>query len=127
MELKREGAAFVGAKKLSNGGVVFNCKDDEAAIWLSKGQGVMPQFLSAMGGTYVFRPRRTELIAEMVSVETRIEDEGTWRLVERDGGFKEGAIVGARWVKAPARRAMGQRVAHLKIDFADDDAANHAI
>jgi hypothetical protein len=123
MEAKMEGAAFVGARKLPNGGVVFDCRDEKTAMWLKSGE-VMAQFIAALGGTCVYRPRRTEL---MVPVEARIEDAGLWHAVEGDGGYRDGAIVGARWVKAPARRAEGQRVAHMKVEFTDADAANHAI
>ncbi|KAJ6548495.1 hypothetical protein B0H19DRAFT_1265324 [Mycena capillaripes] len=126
MESKLEGAAIVGAKKLPNGGVVFDCIDEKTATWV-KGHDVMAQLISALGGTCVYRRRRTELIAEMVPVDARIDDGGTWRTVEREGGFAEGSIVGAKWVKAVERRTVGQRVAHLRVEFADADAANHAI
>jgi hypothetical protein len=126
MEAKMEGAAFVGARKLLNGGVVFDCRDEAMATWVKSG-AVMAQFVAALGGTCVYRPRRTEMVAEMVPVEARIEDAGMWRVVEKDGGYRDGAIVGARRLKALARRVVGQRVAHLKVEFADADAANHAI
>ncbi|KAJ6504261.1 hypothetical protein C8R47DRAFT_954404, partial [Mycena vitilis] len=111
---------------LPNGGVVFDCRDEKTAVWIASA-AVVPQFLAAFGGTWVYKPRRTELIAEMVPVDIRIDDPATWRAVERDGGYPEGVIVGARWVKNPARRAEGQRVAHLKVDFAKAEAANYAI
>ncbi|KAF8148144.1 hypothetical protein K438DRAFT_1625693 [Mycena galopus ATCC 62051] len=126
MEAKREGAAFIGAKRLPNGGVVFDCKDEVMARWL-KGGDVMWQFLGKLGATCVYRPRRVELIAEMLPVEARIDESGMWRVVEGDSGLADGAIVSARWVKAPGRRALGQRVAHAKVEFTDAEAANHAI
>ncbi|KAJ7692394.1 hypothetical protein B0H17DRAFT_886857, partial [Mycena rosella] len=85
------------------------------------------QFIAALGGECVYRPRRVELIAEMVPVEARIEEAGTWRAVETDSGIAKGSISGARWVKAVERRTAGQKVAHLKIEFANAAAANHAI
>ncbi|KAJ6483773.1 hypothetical protein C8R47DRAFT_981202, partial [Mycena vitilis] len=121
-----EGASFAGARKLTNGGVVFDCRDDTTSNWIQK-KDIMEQFLAALGGTCVHKPRRVELIAEMVPIELRIEDAGTWRVIEKDGGFIEGGIAGARWVKAPHRRAPGQQVAHLKIEFAEAESANHAI
>ncbi|KAF8208956.1 hypothetical protein K438DRAFT_1573307 [Mycena galopus ATCC 62051] len=126
MGAKREGAGFAGAKRLANGGVVFDCKDEDMAGWL-KGREVMSQFLGKLGATCVYRPRRTELIAEMLPVEAKIEEQGMWRVVERDSGLTQGAIVSARWVKAPGRRAQGQRVAHVKVEFGDAESANHAI
>ncbi|KAJ7082807.1 hypothetical protein C8R43DRAFT_909612, partial [Mycena crocata] len=126
MEAKRDGAAFVGARKLQNGGVLFDCKDDETAKWV-KEAAVMSQFVAALGGSCVYKPRRTELVGEMVSVEARIDDAGMWRVVESDSGLAEGAIIGARWLKPIHRRTKDQKVAHVRVVFDGPDAANHAI
>ncbi|KAJ7255360.1 hypothetical protein C8J57DRAFT_1075611 [Mycena rebaudengoi] len=126
MEEKQEGAKIVGARKLVNGGVVFDCIDDDTAKWI-KDAKVMSQFVGALGSTCVYRPRRMELIAEMVPVEVQIEEAGTWRLVEKESGLQEGDVVSGRWVKAIVRRAQGQRVAHARVEFATCEAANHAI
>ncbi|KAF8214353.1 hypothetical protein K438DRAFT_2149709, partial [Mycena galopus ATCC 62051] len=82
----------------------------------------MQQFLGKLGATCVYKPRRVELIAEMLLVEAKIDDSGMWRVVEGDSGLAHEVIVSARWVKAP-----GQRVAHAKVEFVDTEAANHAI
>ncbi|KAJ6561099.1 hypothetical protein DFH09DRAFT_1247754 [Mycena vulgaris] len=126
MEDKLEGAAFVGASKLGNGGVVFDCKDEATAMWVRQ-VDVVRQFVAALGGSCVYRPRRTELIAELVGVEARIDERGFWRVVEADSGIGEGGIEGARWIKAVERCAPGQRVAHLRVGFSNPEAANHAI
>ncbi|KAJ7780707.1 hypothetical protein DFH07DRAFT_695380, partial [Mycena maculata] len=112
--------------KLTNRGVIFVCKDESMVRWV-KGMEVMRQFVAALGGTCVFRPRRVELIVEMVPVETRIDDAGTWHVVEADSGMKEGDVLGAHWVKVPQRRANNQRVAHLKLEVVGDEVANHLI
>ncbi|KAJ6447846.1 hypothetical protein C8R45DRAFT_764730, partial [Mycena sanguinolenta] len=111
---------------LSNGGVVFDCRDDDMAGWV-KGASVMKEFVGALGGTVVYRPRSVTLIAEMVPVDLHEEVDGTWRLIESDSGLVTGAIAGARWVKPILRRKPGQRVAHLKVDFTSPEMANHAI
>ncbi|KAF8208850.1 hypothetical protein K438DRAFT_1483724, partial [Mycena galopus ATCC 62051] len=87
----------------------------------------MKQFLSALGGTCVFRPRRRELLVELVAVETRVEDAATWRLVERESGLSDGDIASARWLKPPHRRTLTQTAAHLRMEFASSAAANRAI
>ncbi|KAJ6470019.1 hypothetical protein C8R45DRAFT_875311, partial [Mycena sanguinolenta] len=96
------------------------------AVWL-KSTAVVAEFVATLGGSCVYRPRSTMLIAEMVSVELRVEQPGTWRIVEAESGLEVGAIVSARWVKALARRAPNQKVAHLRVEFATPEAANHAI
>ncbi|KAJ7321925.1 hypothetical protein DFH08DRAFT_712487 [Mycena albidolilacea] len=126
MEAKREGAAFVGVWKLNNGGVVFDCKDEVMASWL-KQQEIIPQFIAKMGGVCVYKPRRVELVAEMIPVGARIEEGGMWRQVERDSGLEAGVIVGARWLKALACRRAGQQSAHVKVEFVTAEAADHAI
>ncbi|KAJ7489077.1 hypothetical protein FB451DRAFT_947898, partial [Mycena latifolia] len=73
------------------------------------------------------RPRRIELLAELVPVETRFKDAGMWRVVEFESGITTGGIAGERWIKAPHRHAEGQRVAHLHVEFTTPEAANHAI
>ncbi|KAJ7924089.1 hypothetical protein B0H13DRAFT_1602028, partial [Mycena leptocephala] len=126
MEAKLEGAAFAGARKLANGGVVFDCRDEKTAQWIKESEH-MRQFISALGGTCVFRPRRQELLVERVDVETRVEDAGTWRVVEKESGLGEGEIAGARWLKPQHQCSSTQRVAHLRVDFASSESANHAI
>ncbi|KAJ7090367.1 hypothetical protein B0H15DRAFT_779423, partial [Mycena belliarum] len=119
-------AAFVGAAKLNNGGVVFDCKDKATAVWVRQPE-VVRQFVAALGGSCVYRPRRTALIAERVAVEALIDTRGFWKTVEADSGLPEGSVESARWIKAVERRAPGQRVAHLSVDFANAEAANLAI
>ncbi|KAF8209501.1 hypothetical protein K438DRAFT_1572132, partial [Mycena galopus ATCC 62051] len=92
-----------------------------------RGAGVMGEFVAAVGASVVYRPRSIMLIVEMVPVDLRIKDEGTWHVIEGDSGLEVGAITGGRWVKALLRRAPGQRVAHLKVDFTMPEAVNHAI
>ncbi|KAJ7264398.1 hypothetical protein C8J57DRAFT_1625047, partial [Mycena rebaudengoi] len=126
MTEKRDGASFSGARKLVNGGVVFDCQDDVMATWVKQTE-VMREFVAALGGTCVYKPRRIEMVAEMVPVEATLEDAEMWRLVESDSGIAPGGINGGRWIKAPQRRTSTQRVAHAKVDFATAEAANHAI
>ncbi|KAF8133502.1 hypothetical protein K438DRAFT_1463665, partial [Mycena galopus ATCC 62051] len=114
---------FVGTRRLTNGGVVFDCKDEVTAEWVRRAH-VVRQFEAALGGNYVYRPRRIELIVEFVSVEARVEEGGFWRIVETDGGFAKGAIESARWIKAIEKRSANQSWAHLRVAFADAEAAN---
>ncbi|KAJ6568291.1 hypothetical protein DFH09DRAFT_810959, partial [Mycena vulgaris] len=98
----------------------------EMADWMKRPE-MMAEFVSALGGTCVYKPRRVEMVAEMVPVDVRIADEGMWRLAEAESGISTGGIVGGRWIKPEQRRVAGQRVAHMKIEFATPEAANHAI
>ncbi|KAJ7769945.1 hypothetical protein B0H16DRAFT_1279004, partial [Mycena metata] len=113
-------------KKLANGGAVFHCRDEKMALWV-KGTEVMTQFVAAMGGTCVFKPRRIELIVERLPLETQIEDAGVWRTAEKDSGLADKAIRGVQWLKAPGRRLSTQRAAHVGMIFATAEDANHAI
>ncbi|KAJ7221654.1 hypothetical protein GGX14DRAFT_310130, partial [Mycena pura] len=111
---------------LTNGGVVFDCKDDATAAWIRREDNAC-RFVARLGGGGVYRPRRTELLAEMVPIEARIEDSEFWRGVETDSGIAPGGIDGGRWIKAVEKRAPGQRVAFVRVAFATAEAANHAI
>ncbi|KAJ7747557.1 hypothetical protein B0H16DRAFT_1320340 [Mycena metata] len=121
-----EGATFVGAKKLANGGVVFDCVDEKMADWV-KARNVMIQFTSALGGTCTYRPRRQELVVEMVPFDAHVEDAGTWRMVERESGQVPGCIEETHWIKPPQFRSPTQKVGHMKVSFATAEGANHAI
>ncbi|KAJ6457636.1 hypothetical protein C8R45DRAFT_844136, partial [Mycena sanguinolenta] len=121
-----EGAAFSGARKLANGGVVLDCRDEKMAQWV-KQDDHMRQFLSALGGTCVFRPRRQEVLVELVAIDTRVENAGTWRVVEKESGLTERDIAGARWLKPPHQRSTTQTAAHLRMEFTSSESANHAI
>ncbi|KAJ6484791.1 hypothetical protein C8R45DRAFT_765012, partial [Mycena sanguinolenta] len=111
---------------LVNSGVVYDCKDEATAEWVRQTH-IVQQFTAALGSNCVYRPRRTELIAEMVGVEATVEVAGFWRVVEADSGITKGGIESARWLKAVEQRMPGQRVANLRVAFANAEAANHAI
>ncbi|KAJ6550642.1 hypothetical protein DFH09DRAFT_834203, partial [Mycena vulgaris] len=73
------------------------------------------------------KPRRVEVVAEMVPVEAMIGDTETWSTVERESSLPVGSITGMRWIKAENRCNPGQRVAHLRVEFTTAEAANQAI
>ncbi|KAJ7187279.1 hypothetical protein C8R46DRAFT_827697, partial [Mycena filopes] len=98
----------------------------KTAGWL-KQEEIMKQFISALGGTCVYKPRRVEMVAEMVPIELPIESPGTWRVVEAESGLKAGDIVAAKWLKLPSRRSPNQRVAHVVLELKSPEAANHLI
>ncbi|KAJ7342557.1 hypothetical protein DFH08DRAFT_704052, partial [Mycena albidolilacea] len=97
-----------------------------SAVWVHE-EAVMKEFVVAMGGSSVYCLHSIQLIAEMMLVEVRVENAGMWQVVEGESRLTVGVIVSARWVKAPEKRAQNQKVAHLKVEFLDAEAANHAI
>ncbi|KAJ7718533.1 hypothetical protein B0H16DRAFT_1337385, partial [Mycena metata] len=103
MTEKLEGAVFVGARKLSNGGVVFDCLNESTAVWV-RGAETMKEFIAALGGTCVFKPRTIDVMVEMLPVELSIDSEGVLRLIETESGLTTGVIRGARWMKPLHRR-----------------------
>ncbi|KAJ6611909.1 hypothetical protein B0H10DRAFT_2223579 [Mycena sp. CBHHK59/15] len=84
-------------------------------MWL-KSAPIMAQFIAALGSSCVHRPRRIEMVAEMVSVDTSIGDAGMWHAVEKDSGLSDGDIIGARWIKAPDRRQPNQDNTRRAVD-----------
>ncbi|KAJ7768441.1 hypothetical protein B0H16DRAFT_1308361 [Mycena metata] len=126
MTEKFEGAAFVGARKLDNGGVVFDCINEKTALWV-RGEETMKEFIAALGGTCVFKPRTLGIVVKMMPVELDIGSAGVLRLIERESGLKAGVIVTARWLKPLHRRMEGQRVAHAVVELVNAEAANHLI
>lgn len=64
------------------------------------------------------------MIAEFVPVGFRPDDPRELREVERESDLQPGDIESAKWMKAPANRREGQRVAHLLVNFSNPKAAN---
>ncbi|KAJ7164003.1 hypothetical protein C8R43DRAFT_879442, partial [Mycena crocata] len=103
-----EGARFVGAEPKGNA-ALLHMQSAEAAKWL---QDNMSSFLSSMGGTTVFKERLHNVVVEYVSVTFDPSRDGALHNVESDNNIQRGGLAKAKWIKPPARRYEGQKVAH---------------
>src|SRR5882724_4769795 len=114
----------VGAKKLRNGGVVFELGDNVMAQWVRKEKAT---FTSAFGGTSVVRMQSIPVIVEYVPMSHSPDTMSEHRRIERDYGLTEDLLLAIRWIKPMQRRTPGQRCTHLITHFQTPEAANLTI
>jgi len=122
IENKRE-AVITRAKKLLNGGVIYEMDTITTAEWL-RTKEAREAFKSCFGGVASIKDRTTAMFIEYVPVSFTPESSENLRKVEQDAGLKEGDLKQVRWVKAIERRADGQRTAHIIANVASVQVAN---
>ncbi|KAJ6470039.1 hypothetical protein C8R47DRAFT_918274, partial [Mycena vitilis] len=103
------------------GALLLHMNTAAAASWITEH---IEAFLSAMGGTSIFKERLTNVVVEFVPVTFDPTMESALRAVEADASYPRGALKKARWIKPIQRRREGQQVAHAVFGFCNDDAAN---
>lgn len=118
---------FISARKLKNGGVLYELNDAEAVSWLAQAD-VKTLFLEKIGADAKVKDRTYAVFAEFVP--TALGDTPEQRLaeIEEANGLQPGELAGARWVRAPHTRTNpAQKVAHLVISCSTDRGANNII
>jgi len=114
----------VGAKKLNNGGIVYNLDKMETASWVRREKNA---FMARFGGTAVVRDRATSVMVEFVPVVHSPDALAENRRIKRNSRLKDGSLTSTRWIKPLQRCALGQKAAHLIVCFKTNMAANEAI
>lgn len=98
------GVHFRSARRLQNGGVIFEMNTAEAASWLRQ-VDVVSQFISFYdGGNSVAKGNRYPIIVEFVSTHFDPSSEHEVRKVEMDSELPARAIQTSRWLKPIDRR-----------------------
>ncbi|KAJ6561060.1 hypothetical protein DFH09DRAFT_921379 [Mycena vulgaris] len=120
--LPPSGARFVGATIQRSGAVLLHLNSEAAAEWLKQD---MPSFLSAMGGTSIYKEHLLNVVVEYVPVSFDPSQDGALHVVEGDNGLPSSTLVKARWIKPVGQRREGQKVAHTVFGFKDPSAANY--
>src|SRR5882724_198543 len=119
-----EGARMIGARKLRNGGVVYELSDPEAAKWL---RWECVAFVVNFGGMSMLKERVVTIIVQFVHISYNPDVLAESQKVEHDSRLEAGAIVSMRWIKPVQRRADGQQTAHLIARLKTPEDANRAI
>ncbi|KAF8483198.1 hypothetical protein JB92DRAFT_2763031 [Gautieria morchelliformis] len=116
--------AFVGAKKLANGGIVFDLETVEAARWI---QANKIAFLSKFSGTAMIKDRALSVIVEYVPLNHSPDVLAEMGKIERDSKLPSGSLISTRWIKPVHRRTAGQKSAHIIVKFSSTEATNQSI
>ena len=114
----------IGAKKLQNGGVVYELNNPEAASWLRQEK---PNFTKIFGESAVIKDKTTMVIAEYVPIAHNPNALGEYRKIKQESGLSPESIASTGWIKLVTRRVAGQRTAHLIIRLRSPEVANQTI
>ena len=109
---KLTGTKFVAAKKLRNGGVVFEMDSKSAADWLKK-KDIRGVFVESFGGSAQIKDRSFQAVVQYVPMEMKDRDKEVMEAVEDSVGAGRGTVVGMKWMKNPQHWKQGQRYVHL--------------
>ena len=123
---KPPGAAFVGAKKLRNGNVLYQLNSKDAADWMKEPE-VQTAFMANYGGTASIQNKLFYVIAEFVPTTFDAGSSYAHAKVEEDTGLCSGAIAHSKYIKPPHLCASSQKVAHVIFSFNSHWGANNMI
>src|SRR6266576_2834914 len=80
-----------------------------------------------MGDANTAQARLFQVLVKFVAVQHAPEDQLSRNIVESNNHLPNGAIAHAKWIKAPERRKLGQKTAHVIMGFSSRELANQAI
>lgn len=120
------GTAFVGARKLRNGDILYQLNTNDAKTWLTQ-TDTQKAFIANYGGTSNIQSKLYYVIAEFVPT-TFIEDSTFTHLkIEEHSNICVDTIASSKYIKPAHLRNKNQKVAHVIFGFNDRNAANAAI
>lgn len=123
---KPPGTAFVGAKKLRNGSILYQLSTRDAANWLKQNE-VRKSFMANYGGTSNMRNKLYYVIAEFVPTTFEAGSSYAHAKVEEDSGLCTDVIAYSKYIKPAHLRTSNQKVAHVVFGFNSRHGANSAI
>jgi hypothetical protein len=111
------------ANVLSNGRILIKLKDADAARWLREGDN---QEITAklFHPDCFFTARPYPLILRFVPITFNPSSNEALRDLEAAHDLPANSIMGASWIKDPARHSSTQEVANMKINCSSPEAAN---
>jgi hypothetical protein len=122
---KPPGIAFIGAKKLRNGNILYQLNSTDAGHWL-KHTDVQKAFMANYGGTSNIQNKLHYVIAEFVHTMFNAGSSYTHMKIEEDSGLGTNTIAFSKYIKPPHLCNEKQKVAHTIFGFNDRNTANMA-
>jgi gas vesicle protein len=118
--------AFLSARRLPHGGILYELDSAESAQWFSNPAN-KSKFLEHFGVEVVIKERSFHVLVENIPISFVPDNHAAIDDVEKKAGLKPKTISRARYIKPIARRTPGQRTAHAIFTFSTKEAANQAI
>lgn len=120
------GTAFVGAKKLRNGNIMYLLNTHDAGNWINQTE-VQKAFMESYGGSANIQSSLYYVIAEFVPT-TFLEDSTFTHLkIEENSSLSRDTLIYSKYIKPAHLRTKNQKVAHVIFGFNSRHAANTAI
>ena len=120
------GVAFIGAKKMCNGNVLYQLNSHDAGHWIQM-EDVQKSFMESYGGTARMQNKLHYVIAEFVPI-TFIEDSSFMHArIEEESAIPAKSIAFSKYIKPAHLHSNNQKVAHVTFGFNSRHAANEAI
>jgi hypothetical protein len=113
-------------RKLRNGGLLIEMKNEEAALWLQQND-VAEAFTTEIKQAIVIKKWAHNTIAFFVPLTFDPDNSTNIEEILETNDLNPDAILKTKWAKAPERRLPSQTSGHLLISFSDPDTANKAI
>lgn len=123
---KLHNTAFVVARKLRSGCILFHMNSQKAAAWLHTAD-IKKAFMDHFDGTSNMQDKLHYVIAEFVLVTYDAGVSYAHTGLEEANHFTDGIIGFSKYIKPLHLRSLNQRVAHLTIGFRTHNDANRAI
>ena len=121
-----KGAAFVQASITKSGAVIYQINSKGVADWL-RTKDNLENFTRHMGDANTAQARLFHVLVKFVAVQFTPENQLSRNIVESNNHLPTDAIAHAKWIKAPERRKIGQKTAHIIMGFNSRELANQAI
>jgi len=93
-------------------------------VWLHRERD---SFMARFGGTSIVRDNAILAIVEYIPTSHNTDALAENNKIKHNTGIGEGALTSMKWIKPVHKRAVGQLVAHLVVQFSSVNSANHAI
>lgn len=123
-----KGAAFVHVTTTRSGTLIFQVNSKGTADWLKQKDNLanfMARFRDANGA--VVCARLFYVLVKFIPVNFNPNDNLSKNLIKMNNNLPTDAIVHARYIKAPERRSLNQKTAHIIMGFSTRELANQTI
>ena len=120
------GHKVVSARRLNNGGILLEMNSDTAAGWINSPDN-RASFLGQFAPDATVKERAFSLVVQFVPLHFRPDRDSDVRQIEEDNGLPSGAVLRARWIKPPHRRALDQTCGHAIFVVSKPEVANKVL
>ncbi|KAJ8591730.1 hypothetical protein M405DRAFT_711533, partial [Rhizopogon salebrosus TDB-379] len=108
---------------LHGGGIIVEMETESLASWCRSPNG-RTAFEEHLESTASLSNRTFPIVLQYLPIQTKIEQAGFLRLVEKENSLPEHTLTALRWIKPPQRRSKEQQKAFAILHVADAQMAN---